>query len=156
MDVPCGLRVTTGKVGRRRGEDKSEEARVGISKPPDGFRGRWEMNTTGRAKAIPPIFVGKWTTNILFALNERAYRHGQLKRRLRGVSQRMLTRTLRNLESARLLERESSEPDGRVVRYSLTELGRGFIRPLTGMCDWARQHDKNVSAEVRIVEMKQP
>jgi DNA-binding HxlR family transcriptional regulator len=58
------------------------------------------MNTTARAKAIPPIFVGKWTTNILFALNERAYRHGQLKRRLGGVSQRMLTRTLRNLESA--------------------------------------------------------
>jgi DNA-binding HxlR family transcriptional regulator len=113
------------------------------------------MSTTGRAKAIP-IFVGKWTTNILFALNERASRHGQLKRRFRGVSQRMLTRTLRNLESARLLERKSSEPDGRVVRYSLTELGRGFIRPLTRMCNWARQHDKNVSAEVRIVEMEQP
>ena len=68
----------------------------------------------------------------------------------------MLTRTLRNLESARLIERKASEPGGRVVRYSLTELGRGFIRPLTSMCDWARQHDKNVSAEVRIVEMKQP
>jgi DNA-binding HxlR family transcriptional regulator len=114
------------------------------------------MNATGRAKAIQPIFVGKWTTNILFALNEGAYRHGQLKRRLRGVSQRMLTRTLRNLESARLIERRSSAPDGRVVRYSLTELGRGFIRPLTSMCDWARQHDKNVSAEVGIVEIKQP
>jgi DNA-binding HxlR family transcriptional regulator len=113
------------------------------------------MNTTGRAKAISPIFVGKWTTNILFALNEAAYRHGQLKRRVRGVSQRMLTRTLRNLESARLIERSSSESGRRVVRYCLTELGRGFIRPLTRMCDWARQHDKNVSAEVRIVEMKQ-
>jgi DNA-binding HxlR family transcriptional regulator len=67
----------------------------------------------------------------------------------------MLTRTLRNLESARLIGRRSSESD-RVVRYCLTELGRGFIRPLTSMCDWARQHDKNVSAEVRIVEMKQP
>jgi DNA-binding HxlR family transcriptional regulator len=111
------------------------------------------MNTTGRAKAIPPIFIGKWTTNILFALNERA-RHGQLKRRLRGVSQRMLTRTLRNLESARLIERRSSESDRRVVRYCLTELGRGFIRPLTSMCNWARRHDKNVSAEVRMVKMK--
>ena len=154
MDVPCGLRVTTGKVGRRRGEDRSEEARAGITKPPDGYRGRWEMNTTARAKAIPPIFVGKWTTNILFALNEGAYRHGQLKRRLRGVSQRMLTRTLRNLESARLIERRSSESNRRVVRYSLTELGRGFIRPLTSMCNWAGQHDKKVSAEVRMVEMK--
>jgi DNA-binding HxlR family transcriptional regulator len=68
----------------------------------------------------------------------------------------MLTRTLRNLESARLIERRSPELERRVVHYSLTDLGRGFIRPLTSMCDWASQHDKNVSAEVRIVEMKQP
>jgi DNA-binding HxlR family transcriptional regulator len=113
------------------------------------------MNIRRKANAIPPIFVGKWTTNILFALNERAYRHGQLKRRLRGVSQRMLTRTLRNLESARLIERRPSESGRRVVRYCLTELGRGFIGPLTGMCDWARQHDKGVSAEVHLVEMNQ-
>ena len=66
----------------------------------------------------------------------------------------MLTRTLRNLESARLIERRSSESDRRVVRYCLTELGRGFIRPLTSMCNWARRHDKNVSAEVRMVKMK--
>src|SRR5438445_10841796 len=102
------------------------------------------MSTTGRAKAIPPIFVGKWTTNILFALNEAAYRHGQLKRRIRGVSQRMLTRTLRNLESARLIERTSSESERRVVSYSLTELGRGFISTMTSMFDWARQNHENV------------
>ena len=40
----------------------------------------------GRAKAIPPIFVGKRTTNILLALDERGYRYGQLERRLQGVS----------------------------------------------------------------------
>ena len=40
----------------------------------------------GRAKAIPPIFVGKRTTNILLALDERGYRHGQLERRLQGGS----------------------------------------------------------------------
>ena len=113
------------------------------------------MNTTGRSKAIPPIFIGEWTTNILFALNERAYRHGQLKRQLRGVSQRMLTRTLRNLESWRLIERRVTESNRRVVHYCVTELGRGFIRPLTSMCNWARQHDKSVSAEVHLVEMKQ-
>ena len=111
------------------------------------------MNSPGRANAIP-IFVGKWTTNVLFSLNERPYRHGRLKRRLRGVSQRMLTRTLRNLESARLIERKAAESDRRVVHYSLTELGRGFISPLTSMCDWARQHDRDVSAELHLAEMK--
>jgi DNA-binding HxlR family transcriptional regulator len=113
------------------------------------------MKTTGRSKAIPPIFVGKWTTHILFSLHERPYRHGQLRRRIRRVSQRMLSRTLRNLESATLIERSVRGPDPRVVLYSLTELGRGFIAPLTSMCSWAKQHGKDVSADVHLVEMQQ-
>jgi DNA-binding HxlR family transcriptional regulator len=113
------------------------------------------MKTTGRPEAISPIFVGKWSTYILFSLGERSHRHGQLRRRLRGISQRMLTRTLRNLEFARLIERNVKGADGRVIQYSLTELGRGFIAPLTGMCNWAKQHGKNVNAEVHLVEMKQ-
>ena len=38
-----------------------------------------------------PIFIGRWTPKILFSLNERSYRHGQLRRHLGTVSQRMLT-----------------------------------------------------------------
>ncbi|PWT79838.1 MAG: transcriptional regulator [Acidobacteria bacterium] len=112
------------------------------------------MTATGKSKAMTPIFVGKWTTNILFSLHERPYRHGQLLRRLRGVSQRMLTRTLRNLESARLIARSVTERNARVVQYSLTELGHGFIAPLADMCKWAKQHSKDVSAEVHLVEMQ--
>jgi DNA-binding HxlR family transcriptional regulator len=67
----------------------------------------------------------------------------------------MLTRTLRNLESARLVEKGLTRPDARVVQYALTELGRGFIAPLTTMCNWAKQHGKDVSAEVHLVEMQQ-
>jgi DNA-binding HxlR family transcriptional regulator len=111
------------------------------------------MKTTGRSTTIPPIFVGKWTTYILFSLHERPCRHGQLQRRIRGVSQRMLTRTLRNLESAGLIGRSVTRPGARVVQYSLTELGREFITPLTSMCKWAKQHGKDVSAEVHLVEM---
>jgi DNA-binding HxlR family transcriptional regulator len=113
------------------------------------------MKTTGRSKAIPPIFVGRWTTHILFSLHERPYRHGQLRRRIRRVSQRMLTRTLRNLESATLIERSETGQDARVVQYSLTELGRGFIAPLTSMCAWAKQHGKHVSAEVHLAGTNQ-
>lgn len=67
----------------------------------------------------------------------------------------MLTRTLRNLESARLIERNVTGSDAHVVQYSLTELGRGFIAPLTSMCKWATQQGKDVSAEVHLLEMKQ-
>ncbi len=110
------------------------------------------MKTTERSKADPPIFVGKWTVQILFELHERPHRHGQLQRRLRGVSQRMLTRTLRNLESTGLIARNLTGSNGRGIEYSLTELGRTFIAPLTSMCQWARQNRKDVSAEIRLTE----
>ena len=108
-----------------------------------------------KAKADPPIFVGKWTVEILFLLNERAHRHGQLQRRLKGVSQRMLTRTLRNLESTRLIARGETESDGRAVEYSLTHLGKTFIVPLESMCQWARQNQKDINAEVRLLEVRE-
>src|SRR6266852_9046886 len=55
------------------------------------------------SKMAPPIFIGRWTPKVLFSLKERPYRHGQLRRYLGSVSQRMLTRTLRNLESTGLI-----------------------------------------------------
>ena len=114
-----------------------------------------EMKARKESKTDPPIFVGKWTCEILFSLNERPRRHGQLQRRLKRISQRMLTRTLRNLESARLISRGATGRDARVVECSLTELGRGFIAPLTSMCKWAQQHGKDVTAEVHLVEVHQ-
>lgn len=108
------------------------------------------MRATSRA--VPPIFVGKWTTEILFSLHDRPHRHGQLLGRLRSISQRMLTRTLRNLESARMIARSMTGPDARAVEYSLTRLGRTFIVPLTSMCKWARQHRKEITAELCLME----
>jgi len=110
------------------------------------------MRTTQRSKADPSIFVGRWTVHILFVLYESPHRHGELQRRLRGISQRMLTRTLRNLESTALIARNLTGANSRGVEYSLTELGKGFIAPLTGMCRWARQHRKDISAEIRLTE----
>lgn len=110
------------------------------------------MRRTERSKADPPIFVGRWTVEVLFELHGKPHRHGQLQSRLRGVSQRMLTRTLRNLESTGLIVRNFVGSNGRGVEYSLTELGRTFITPLTSMCQWARQNRKDISAEIRLTQ----
>ena len=67
----------------------------------------------------------------------------------------MLTRTLRNLESTRLIARGATESDGRAVEYSLTHLGKTFIVPLESMCQWARQNQKDISAEVRLLEVRE-
>jgi DNA-binding HxlR family transcriptional regulator len=98
------------------------------------------------------IFIGRWTPKILFSLRDRPYRHGQLRRQLGNVSQRMLTRTLRNLESAGSIARSVTQSKTITVEYSLTKLGRTIIAPLGGMCRWARRYRKHVSAEVGLRE----
>ena len=108
------------------------------------------MKTMHGLKTVPPIFIGRWTPRILFSLRNRPYRHAQLRRRLGKVSQRMLTRTLRNLESTGLVARSVTRSNGIAAEYSLTQLGRTFVTPLGEMCRWARRHRRDVSAKVRI------
>ncbi|MGA8594885.1 MAG: helix-turn-helix domain-containing protein [Bryobacteraceae bacterium] len=110
------------------------------------------MEIKANSKTISTIFVGKWTVNVLFCLQQGPRRHTELRRRLEGVSQRMLTKTLRNLESTGLIGRREIKSKVMGVEYSLTELGKAFIRPLDSMCRWARQHNKQVSADVHLAE----
>jgi DNA-binding HxlR family transcriptional regulator len=114
------------------------------------------MHTLQGSKTASSIFIGRWTPKILFSLKERPYRHGQLRRQLGSISQRMLTRTLRNLESAGLIARRVTQSKAIAVEYSLTQLGTTIIAPLGGMCRWAKRHRKDVSAEVRLCVEKQP
>jgi DNA-binding HxlR family transcriptional regulator len=110
------------------------------------------MNTTQAPRMSSSIFIGRWTPRILFSLRDRPYRHGQLRRQIGGVSQRMLTRTLRRLESAGLIARRVAQAKPAAVEYSLTEPGRTIIAPLRGMCRWAKRYRKDVSAEVQLRE----
>jgi DNA-binding HxlR family transcriptional regulator len=110
------------------------------------------VNTMQESKTFPPIFIGRWTPKILSSLKGRSDRHGQLRRQLGSVSQRMLTRTLRNLESAGFLARRVTGSKPFAVEYSLTQRGRAIITPLRGMCRWAKRYRRDVSAEVRLPE----
>jgi len=112
------------------------------------------MKAVRGSKAVQPIFIGRWTPKILFSLSERPYRHGQLKRRVGMVSQRMLTRTLRRLESTGLITRRVTGSKIVSVEYSLSPVGKTIIVPLGGMCRWARRHGRRVTAEVRIPEKR--
>ncbi len=110
------------------------------------------MNTTQAPTMPSPIFIGRWTPKILFSLKERPHRHGELRRLLGSVSQRMLTRTLRNLESTGLIARRVTRSRAIAVEYSLTKLGRTLIAPLGGMCRWATRYLREVSADVHFPE----
>jgi DNA-binding HxlR family transcriptional regulator len=111
------------------------------------------MNTRiARPKLVSRFFIGRWTPRILFTLKDRPYRHGQLRRRLGNVSQRMLTRNLRSLESYGLIARRVTESKTVAVEYSLTPQGRTLIAPLRRMCHWAKRHRSRVHAEVPVLD----
>src|SRR4051794_38869720 len=101
-----------------------------------------------QSETVRPIFIGRWTPKILFSLGERPYRHGHLRRRLGSISQRMLTRNLRQLETNGLVSRRVMQSKAIAVEYSLTQLGRTLIAPLRSMCRWAKRHHRKVMAEV--------
>lgn len=111
------------------------------------------MRTILGTKVLTPIFIGKWTPKVLFLLKEKPHRHGELRRRLGEVSQRMLTRTLRSLESTGLVAKRVTGSNVVAVEYSLTQLGGTIIAPLRGMCRWARRYRMKVSADVRLEEV---
>jgi DNA-binding HxlR family transcriptional regulator len=106
------------------------------------------MNRLQDSKGPLPIFIGRWTPRILFCLDESPHRHGELRRHLGSVSQHMLTRTLRHLESTGLIARRVTGSKTAAVEYSLTRLGRTIIAPLGGMCRWAKRYRRDVSADV--------
>jgi len=110
------------------------------------------MKQMQESKTPNSIFIGRWTPKILFSLKRRPYRHGELRRQFASVSQRMLTRTLRNLESAGLIARRETKSRAIAVEYSLTKLGGTMVAPLRGMCRWAKRYRRDVSANVRLAQ----
>jgi len=111
---------------------------------------RTNMNTMDELKMPAPLFIGRWTPRVLFFLKRRPCRHGELRRQLGNVSQRMLTRTLRNLESAGLIARRMTRSKTITVEYSLTKVGKTIIAPLRGMCRWAKRYSMEVCADVNL------
>ncbi len=86
------------------------------------------------------LIANKWTTLVIYALAEGTKRYSELQRGIGGVSQKMLTQTLRSLERDGLVQRHMYPVVPPKVEYSLTPLGRTLIDPLRAICRWAEQH----------------
>ncbi len=89
-------------------------------------------------------------------MHEGPHRHGHLRRRVGNVSQRILTRSLRNLVETGLVARRQTSVRPIAVEYSLTPLGRSFVAPLMSMCRWAERHHRELSATVQLSEIEEP
>lgn len=86
------------------------------------------------------LLADKWTIPVIHALARGTKRTGELKDALDGVSQKMLTQTLRALERHGLIERKVYAVVPPRVEYSLTPMGHSINAPLAGICDWVAQH----------------
>ena len=82
----------------------------------------------------------KWGLLVLYALSRGAKRHGELRRTIGGVSQKMLTQTLRTLERDRLVQRTIYPIVPPRVDYALTPLGKTLMPPLSALYRWTERH----------------
>ena len=98
-------------------------------------------------EATVNIIGGKWKSLILFHLLPSKKRFGELQRLLPGVTQRMLTLQLRELEEDHLIYRHVYRQVPPKVEYSLTESGKSLQPILIQMCDWGQEFMQNLQAE---------
>jgi len=86
------------------------------------------------------VIGGKWKAVILWHLTFKTLRFSQLQRRLSGVTQKMLTQQLRELERDQLIHRQVFAEVPPRVEYSLTPIGRTLQPLLLQMRDWGNDH----------------
>ena len=90
--------------------------------------------------------LDKWTILVIAALAERPYHFGELRRKIDCISQKMLTQTLRKLESDGLVDRTIVPGTVVKVTYTLTPLGKTLVVPLSGLQQWTIAHAEELEA----------
>lgn len=94
-------------------------------------------------RRVLELFATKWTSMVLHTLHARhegAARTGVLLRSLPGISKKMLTQTLRDMEASGLIARHVHETMPPAVEYSLTHLGTRFVEPVELLYGWGRDN----------------
>ncbi|GIG91451.1 winged helix-turn-helix transcriptional regulator [Plantactinospora endophytica] len=92
------------------------------------------------------LMSDKWSMVVLVLLGRRSHRFNELHRSIDGISQRMLTRTLRGLGSSGLVLRQVRPTVPPSVEYGLTPLGESLLEPLSGLAEWAVRNWPEIAA----------
>ncbi|WP_455565635.1 winged helix-turn-helix transcriptional regulator [Micromonospora echinaurantiaca] len=88
----------------------------------------------------------RWSVLVVLTLAKGTRRYGELAQRIEGVSQKMLTQTLRGLERDGLVTRTVYASVPPRVDYALTDLGRSLLDLVAGLESWATNHLAEVEA----------
>lgn len=91
-------------------------------------------------RAVLDLIADKWTALVIHVLADGTHRFGELQRTIDGISQKMLTQTLRRLEHDGLVQRTVYPEVPPRTEYALTSLGKTLREPLQSLCAWAEKH----------------
>lgn len=89
---------------------------------------------------ILDVISDKWSVIVLYCLAFQPRRYNDIQRRIEGISQKVLTQSLRRLERHGLVRRTVLSEIPLSVEYSLTELGETLMDPLLAIATWSRTH----------------
>ena len=92
-------------------------------------------------------FGDKWSLRVLVLLNENGVmRFNELLKATPGISQKMLTTTLRTLESHKLVSRKMYAEIPPKVEYNLTPLGQSLMKPLYSLIEWTLENVDEITS----------
>ena len=95
------------------------------------------------------VMGGKWKPLILFHLQSGPRRFGELRRRVGGVSEKVLIQHLRELVAAGVLTRRDHQQLPPVVDYTVTPFGATLLQALMPLCVWGTEHRADVEKIMR-------
>jgi DNA-binding HxlR family transcriptional regulator len=111
----------------------------------------------GRAiRAVLDRIGDKWTLLIVATLHERRMRFTELQRHIPGISQRMLSLTLRHLERNGLVTRTAHAEVPPRVEYELTQTGQTLIAPAVTLAEWAVEHNPDIEQSQKAYDSQRP
>jgi DNA-binding HxlR family transcriptional regulator len=106
------------------------------------------------SRKILQLIGSKWSMLLLCSLRSGPVRTGALRREVGGISQKMLTQTLRDLERHGLIERISYEEIPPRVEYKLTRLGRSLSDLIDEIEQWIENHYPRLADESRAFDAR--
>ncbi len=106
---------------------------------------QWDVREGCEVRQILDRVADKWSLLVVALLERRTMRFSELRREIDGVSQRMLTVTLRNLERDGLVQRTVYPVVPPRVEYRLTELGCTLLGTIQSLVDWTERHQEQVA-----------
>ena len=108
----------------------------------------------GKISRVLARIGDKWSVLIVMLLTSRPHRFNEIKRAVGGISQRMLTLTLKGLERDGLVWRTVHPTVPPRVEYGLTELGASLAEPVRALGEWARAHIDELDAARLLYEAR--